>query len=137
MSFRPLKTDSRRSLGARFAYSVRKSNDSANARLRLSISAELMSKTGWQNGDKLRLEVDAAAGLGRLLEVITSGESVRRVEVRCAATGRGHFELPHTGEVPGYFPPTELMTELEVVEAKKDELVFELPVSAKGKGGEA
>lgn len=90
-----------------------------------------MSKTGWHDGDMLRLEVDAKVCLGRLLAVITTGEAVRRVEVRSSATGRGHYELPCTGEVPGYFPPAEVMTELSVVEIKNDELVFELP-----KGGE-
>lgn len=127
MSFQPLKTDCRRSLGARFAYSIRRANKSAGPRLRVSISPELMSKTGWQDGDWLRLEVDAKARLGRLLQVITAGEAVRRVDVPCAATGRGNYELPCTGEVPNYFPAATAMQEMEVVEVKAGEITFELP----------
>jgi len=126
MSFEPIRTDCRRSLGARFAYAIRKANSRANGRLRLSICAELMRKAAFGDGDRLRLDVDAVAGLGRLMAVEVSGEAVRRVTVRSTATGRGHYELPWTGVVPLYFPDSTT-TELEVVEAKTGELTFELP----------
>lgn len=135
MSFEPIRTDCRRSLGARFAYAIRKKNESANGRLRLSICAELMSKANFSDGDRLRLDVDAVAGLGRLMAVLVTGEAVRRVTVRSAETGRGHYEIPWTGVVPVYFPASQT-TELEIVEVKAGELTFELPVKVQ-KGGES
>lgn len=126
MSFEPIRTDCRRSLGARFAYAIRKKNEAANGRLRLSICAELMRKANFGDGDRLRLDVDAAAGLGRLMAVLVTGEAVRRVVVRSASTGRGHYEIPWTGVVPVHFPETRT-TELEVTEVKAGELTFELP----------
>ncbi len=143
MSFEPIQTDSRRSLGARFAYSVRKANTKATGRLRISICAEVMRKANFSDGDRLRLDVDAEAGLGRLVQVITTGGSVRRVELRSPSTGRGHYELPWTGAVPLHFPAAQIMTELEVVEIKAGEVTFDLakPTAETSaplkKGGEA
>lgn len=131
MSFEPLRTDSRRSLGVRFGFAVKRSNASGSARLRLSICSELMSKAGVHDGDLLRLEVDATQGLGRLVRVIVQGEAVRRVEVRSQETGRGHWELPWSGEVPRFFPISEFMAELEVIEVKSGELTFATPGSVK------
>lgn len=133
MSFEPIRTDCRRSLGARFAYAIRKKNESANGRLRLSICAELMRKANFSDGDRLRLDVDAVAGMGRLMAVQVTGEAVRRVTVRSRETGRGHYEIPWTGVVPQYFPAA-LTSELDVAEVKAGELTFELP---KQKGGES
>ena len=126
MSFEPIKTDCRRSLGARFAYAIRKANASAKGRLRISICAELMRKANFSDGDALRLDVDANTGMGRLLAVMTTGEAVRRVTVRSASTGRGHFEIPWTGSVPDYFPHAH-SEELDVIEVKNGELTFNLP----------
>lgn len=134
MSFEPIKTDCRRSLGARFAYAVRKAHTTANGRLRISICAELMRKTGWSDGDRLRLDVDRLVGMGRLTAVLVTGEAVRCVTVRSAQTGRGHYEMPWTGEVPTYFPES-LSTELVIVEVKSGELTFDLAVAARPKGG--
>jgi hypothetical protein len=132
MSFEPIETDCRRSLGTRLGYAVRKKNESANGRLRISICSDLMRKTNFGDGDLLRLEVDAASGLGRLVAVMVTGNSTRRVEIRSEGTGRGHWELPWTGDVPRFFPACERMEEMELVEVKAGELTFELPRPPKG-----
>jgi len=131
VSFEPIETDCRRSLGTRLGYAVRKKNQKAAGRLRISICSELMRKANFGDGDLLRLEVDATGGLGRLMAVMVTGNSTRRVEVRSEGTGRGHWELPWTGDVPRFFPLTERMAEMELVELKGGQLTFELPVAAR------
>ena len=131
MSFEPIETDCRRSLGTRLGYAVRAKNSKATGRLRISICSDLMRKANFGDGDLLRLEVDATSSMGRLTAVMVTGNSTRRVEIRSEGTGRGHWELPWTGDVPRFFPATERMAEMELVEVKAGELTFELPVAAR------
>ena len=128
MSFEPIQTDGRRSLGVRLGYTIRKANASAGARMRFSFSPEYVTKMKWQDGEFLRLDVDSRSRQARFVSVLAMGKAARRLEIRTRTTGRGHWELPWTGDVPSFFPIVNEMTELTLVELKSgDGLVFELP----------
>lgn len=135
MSFEPIQTDCRRSLGVRMGYVVKQPTPSTGGRLRFSIAPDYVIKMGWKDGEFLRLDVDPENGLARFLTVMALGKAARRLEIRTRSTGRGHFEIPWSGDVPSHFPAVAEMTELNVVETRSGEgLVFELP---KQKGGKS
>ena len=115
-------------LGARFGYSVKESKGNL-PRLRISICSDLLRKMGCEPSSHVRLDIDRATDHGRLM-IVMGGKHTRRITERTSTTGRGHYEMPWTGEVPLFFPKAS-MTELTVLEVKADELIFELPVAAK------
>lgn len=127
MSWQPLLSDMRRSLGVRLGYKVKPACAKSGSRLRMSICAEYVKAMRWNDGDIVRVEVDLEGGCGRIATVARSGIGTRRICVR-RSTRRGHLEMPWTGSIPTTFPNTGTMTELVFVEAKpEDGLVFELP----------
>jgi hypothetical protein len=99
-------------------------------RLRLSICRDLMLKMKCGDGQAVRLDIDAVGGMGRLLCVMGGSTGVQRMRIKTPSTGRGAYEMTWTGEAPLFFPASEMMTELKVIEVKADELIFELPVKA-------
>lgn len=129
MSFAPIQTGGRGVLGARFGYSVKESKGNL-PRLRISICSDLLRKMGCEPSSHVRLDIDRTTGHGRLLIVMGRSKHTRRITERTSTTGRGHYEMPWTGEVPLFFPKAS-MTEMTVLEVKADELTFELPVAVK------
>jgi len=129
MSFVPIKTDGRCSLGIRLGYSVRPKSERATARLRMSIAPEYVRKAGWTDGELVRLDADATGGRGRLMSV-QSAAGARKLVVH-TGTRRGALDMPWTGDVPLFFPAVPVMTALEVEEVKAGEIYFALPIQAK------
>lgn len=130
MSFAPIQFDGRRSLGVRFGYMTKGAGKRSKARLRFSIAADYVAKMVWRDGESVRLEVDAKAGLARLVTVGGSHKAARRLSVR-PTTGRGQLEYPYSGAAPEFFAAAAEMTELSIHEVKATEgLLFAAPVPA-------
>lgn len=133
MSFKPVKVSARAAVGVRMGYSThsQKGKNKGNAvHLAFSIHPDLIRALKAKGGDVLRLDLDMAAGMARLLPVGSLSPAAKRLHVECS--GRGDWSISYNGEVAEAFPVVSGMTELSGPHvSSEDGLIFELPGAAK------
>lgn len=127
MPFQPAQFNQRQSRNAPpMRYCVRKTRTGTGI-LQITVSNELAKQAGWSPDQKIRLDFDAKAGLGRLTP-INHGQ-------RCMRGKKGSVcgSWPHNGDIAKLLPKSNgesATVPLTVVDVSKTEgITFDLPKS--------
>ncbi|WP_395736320.1 hypothetical protein [Prosthecobacter sp.] len=115
MSFRPLKSVSTVSHGARFGFAIRSKGSGRTPCVAFSICADLVKQLKWQAGIRLRLDIDDETRRGQMVVVGGDDPDGRKLEV-LQPSGRGQWCFPFSGEALQYFEAYEGMYPLDGVQ---------------------
>lgn len=104
-------------------YSIQSAGTKKQVGIQFTISEAIMHRCVWSDSTRVQLMVNEEERLGRLQEVEKDGRKLSVIGVN----GRSHCRFVWLEDVAEFFPDLCCVTSLEVTEAGRDGITFQLP----------